>query len=170
MTARIFGAVLLFSVACYLGIALSQRARRRVAELSAFCRLLSDVRDGIRVMRLPLDAIFEKQSGGALADNGFFDTLRTCTHTGSPTPLHDALGAHREKHGFALTEEDMAELLAFSAALGTADASREAARCDYHLAALEARHRAAEDSLSADARVLRVLPMSAAGLLIILFL
>ncbi len=168
MHLRLIGAVLLLSAAVYLGAALSQCARQRVRELEAFCRFLSEIRDAIAGMQLPLDEIFAEKHTGVLSDNGFFAMLRAAAAEGADAPLAQTIAKCAGEGRLALSDEDLTCLRTFAAGLGQGDCQTEIRRCEYCLSRLEKRYAEAEKAAPAYIRMMRILPVSVAGLLIIL--
>ena len=167
---RMLGAVLVLSISFYMGLALSGQARRRVAELEGFCRLLEALRDGIASLRLPVGEIYDHFSNETLEKNGFLACLRAKTAEDHVwDPLGEAVREMMDKRRLALLPADAAELLALSRDLGKNDSAGEIKRCEYYLARLSHILKTAEKDAPGDARVSRATSLCA-GILAVLLL
>ena len=109
MTVRICGAVMIAAVSLYVGGACSAQWQRRVELLSAFCRLLEALGDGIAVMGLPMQQIVLPFSDAVLERTGFLPKVRQLWEEDMcADALRQALGSGAVSRW--LEEEDMALL------------------------------------------------------------
>ena len=76
MTGRIVGVLLIGAVSLYTGGAVIHFWQKRVEQLSAFCRLLSALEDGIGKMGLPVQTIAASFSDAVLESVGFLPEMR----------------------------------------------------------------------------------------------
>lgn len=156
MTARLVGAVLIGTVSLYTGGAVIGMWQRRVTQLTAFCRLLHALSDGIGTMGLPIQQIIGHFADTELERVGFLSAVRRIW---SELPSADALS-------MAFTEclplleleaEERGLLQQFFAHLGSEDRAREGERCAYVHARLQTVRDEAASALPARCRIAKTL-------------
>jgi stage III sporulation protein AB len=156
MTVRLFGAAVIAAVSLYTGGACTALWQKRVEVLSAFCRLLSALENGISVMGLPIQGIVLSFSDGILEQTGFLPQVRVIWEQDF---CADALTHALSESGIRrwMEEEEYRLLDDFFAQLGSENREREGERCAYIHARLRNLRDEAASDLSARCRIARTL-------------
>lgn len=156
MTVRLCGAAVIFAVSLYTGGACTVLWQKRVEVLTAFCRLLSVLENGISVMGLPIQGIVLSFSDGILEQTGFLPQVRCLWEQDL---CADALQGALSESGIRrwMEEEEYRLLDDFFAKLGSEDREREGERCAYTHARLQNLRDEAASDLSARCRIARTL-------------
>jgi len=156
MTLRLFGAAVIFAVSLYTGGACTVLWQKRVEVLSAFCRLLSALENGISVMGLPIYGIVLSYADTTLEQTGFLSQARCLWEQDlCADALAHALSESDTRRW--MEEEEYRLLDAFFAQLGSEDREREGERCAYVRARLQNLRDEGASALSARCRIARTL-------------
>ncbi len=168
MIRKICGMMLILGITFMWGWQRVGKEKRRCAELSAFLRLCECIGERIGTFRIPLDMIYRSFSDPVLFARGFLSLLGDAE--GDESALFCALQHYAASGMSALNDGDFGLLLYFAEKLGTEDLSGTVKRCSYYAARLRERLKAAETELSSNGKLLRLLPPTVGGLLLILLL
>ena len=156
MTARVIGVLLIGAVSLYTGGALVCIWQRRVEQLSAFCRLLLALEDGIGKMGLPVQSMIDSFSDEVLEAVGFLPAARSMSTSDDPVnALGQAFAACLP--AMSMDDEERVLLEQFFAVLGTENRVREAERCAYVHSRLRVLHDEAAGALPARCKIARTL-------------